>query len=273
MEIGGELSERDSSNPKAIVKPSVVDTHCHPYLMEGQPLETLQRARAAGVVSFVCVGIDPRSSHVSLALAEAHEDVVSTAGMHPHEASELDSQGRLEIERLLENPLVVGVGEAGLDFFRMLSPVEDQEAAFRWQLGLARECGKPIVVHVRDAWERALEILAEEPDASVVLHCFSADVAVALECAARGYFVSMAGPITYPKNVHLRESAAALPLRSLLTETDSPYLSPQSMRGRENSPANVVAVVSEIARARGETFEVVAEAISSNARSAFPGLR
>lgn len=267
------MSKRDPSNPKPIVKPSVVDTHCHPYLMEGEPLETLQTARDAGVVSFVCVGIDPRSSHVSLALAEAHEGVVSTAGMHPHEASELDSQGKVEIARLLENPLVVGVGEAGLDFFRMLSPVEDQEAAFRWQSGLARERGKPIVVHVRDAWERALEILAEEPDVSVVLHCFSAGATIARECAARGYFVSMAGPITYPKNAHLRESAAAVPLGSLLTETDSPYLSPQSQRGRENSPANVVAVVDEIARAREESFEVVAAATSANARRAFPGLR
>lgn len=185
----------------------------------------------------------------------------------------MDPQGRLEIERLLEDPLVAAVGEAGLDFFRMLSPAEDQEAVFRWQLGLARECGKPIVVHVRDAWERALEILGEEPDVSVVLHCFSATVAVARECAERGYFVSMAGPITYPKNAHLRESAAAVPLEVLLAETDSPYLSPQPMRGRENSPANVVAVVGEIARARGETFERVAGATSTNAKRAFPGLR
>jgi len=261
------------SNPKPIVKPSVVDTHCHPYLMEGEPLETLQAARDAGVVSFVCVGIDPRSSHLARALAGDRDDVVSTAGMHPHEASELDPQGRLEIERLLEDPLVVGVGEAGLDFFRMLSPVEDQEAAFRWQLGLARACGKPIVVHIRDAWERGLEIMEEEQGASVVLHCFSGDVAIARECAARGYFVSMAGPITYPKNQYLRDAAASVPLATLLTETDSPYLSPQSMRGRENSPANVVAVVEEIARARNETFEVVSKATSSNARRAFPGLR
>lgn len=251
----------------------LVDTHCHPYLMKGEPSSTLKTARDAGVSSFVCVGIDPRSSHRSLALAEAHDDVVSTAGMHPHEASELDPQGRLEIERLLEDPLVVGVGEAGLDFFRMLSPVEDQEAVFRWQLGLSRAFGKPIVVHIRDAWERALEILQEEPDASVVLHCFSGDLAVARECAARGYFISMAGPITYPKNQHLRDSAAEIPLEKLLTETDSPYLSPQSMRGRENSPANVLAVVEEIARARNEVLEVVAEATSSNARRAFPGLR
>ena len=273
MEIGGELSKRDASNPKPVVKPSVVDTHCHPYLMEGEPQETLQMARDAGVASFVCVGIDPRSSHLSLALAETHEDVVSTAGMHPHEASELDPQGRLEIERLLENPLVVGVGEAGLDFFRMLSPVEDQEAAFKWQLGLARECGKPIVVHIRDAWERGLEILGEEEGASVVLHCFSGDVAIARECAARGYFISMAGPITYLKNQHLRDAAAEAPLEALLTETDSPYLSPQSMRGRENSPANVIAVVEEIVRARNDAFDVVAEATSSNAERAFPGLR
>jgi TatD DNase family protein len=251
----------------------LVDTHCHPYLMEVEPASTFELARQAGVESFICVGIDPDSSLACLELARGHAGVVATAGLHPHEAASLDPRSRLRVEELLSDPLVVAVGEAGLDFFRMLSPVADQEAAFRWQLALARETHKPIVVHIRDAWERALEITAEEPEASVVLHCFSADALIARECAARGYFISFAGPITYPKNAHLREAAAAVPLDSVLTETDSPYLSPQAMRGRENSPANVVAVVEMIAEQRGEPFETVAEATRNNARRAFPGLR
>lgn len=168
---------------------------------------------------------------------------------------------------------MVALGETGLDFFRMLSPRPEQEAAFRWHLALSRETGKPVVVHVRDAWDRAMEVLAEEPAAGVILHCFSGTPDIAHECVRRGYFVSFAGPITYPKNQHLREAAAAIPMSHVLVETDSPYLSPQPLRGRENAPQNVSFVVDAIADARGLARERVAEAVFDNARRAFPGLR
>lgn len=251
----------------------LVDTHCHPYLAEAEPSVTLDAARAAGVRSFVVVGIDPRSSRTALELADAHPDVVSTAGMHPHDASALDPQAMDELSSLAVEPSVVALGEAGLDFFRMHSPRPEQETAFRWQLSLSREIGKPVVVHVRDAWDRALEILAEEPAAGVILHCFSADAEIAHECVRRGYFVSFAGPITYPKNERLREAAATIPMSHVLVETDSPYLSPQPLRGRENAPENVSFVVDAIAAARSMRREDVARAVFDNARRAFPGLR
>jgi len=251
----------------------LVDTHCHPYLMDGEVSTIFESSRARGVASFVCVGVDPESNRSCLGYAREYQGVVATAGLHPHEAASLDPQVRVSLESMLSDPLVVGVGEAGLDFFRMHSPVEDQEAAFRWQLALSRESGKPIVVHIRDAWARGLQILAEEPMAKVVLHCFSGDAEIARESAARGYFVSFAGPITYPKNDHLREAAAVVPLELLLAETDSPYLSPQSSRGKENSPANVAAVVEAFASVRDETLDFIAESIADNAARAFPGLR
>jgi TatD DNase family protein len=155
----------------------------------------------------------------------------------------------------------------------MHSPVEDQEAAFRWQLELSAASGKPIVVHIRDAWARGLQIMAEVPEASIILHCFSGDAQIATECASRGYFISFAGPVTYPKNEHLRQAAATVPLGSLLAETDSPYLSPQSSRGKENHPANVAAVVEAFASVRDETLELIARSVAQNAARAFPGLR
>jgi TatD DNase family protein len=138
---------------------------------------------------------------------------------------------------------------------------------------MAREVGLPIVVHVRDAWPDILRVLHEGSAERVVIHCFSGDAEVARECAARGYHLSFAANVTYPKNAHLREAAAAVPLDRLLVETDSPYLAPQRIRGRDNAPANVVDVVEELARVRDEPVEVVREATTANAMRAFPRLR
>jgi TatD DNase family protein len=252
---------------------SAVDTHCHLFLMDEEPQDAVESARAAGVETLVCVGIDPRSSHISVGFAETFEGVVfATAGLHPHEASDLDSEARADIEALAANPLVVGIGETGLDFFRMLAPRQDQESALRFHAAVSRDVGKPLVVHVRDAWERALEVLDEERMDQVVLHCFSGDETIATECIERGYFLSFAGPITYPKNESLRAAARAIPAGRILTETDSPHLPPQHLRGKSNIPANVHAVVECLAEARGEDIENVARTTSENARTVFSGL-
>jgi TatD DNase family protein len=262
-----------SENPREAIETGVVDTHCHLFLLSEEPGAAVRAANEAGVGSLVCVGIDPESSRRSAELAESFRGVFATAGMHPHTASELDDAAGAVIEELLSNRHVVGVGETGLDQYRKLSPAEDQERALRLHVALSREHAKPLVVHVREAWPRILELLDEERAEQVVIHCFSGDTDVAQECVSRGYFLSFAGNLTYPTNQHLREAAAAAPMDRLLVETDSPFLSPQSRRGRDNSPAFVVTVVEEIARLRGETVENVAAAVSTNARRAFPGLR
>ena len=260
-------------NPELPVDGGAVDTHCHLFLVDREPQLVVEEARGAGVDTLICAGIDPETSRRSVEMAESFRGVFATAGMHPHTASAMDRAAGNAIEELLANPHTIAVGETGLDFFRMLSPREDQESNLRSHIALSRESGLPLVVHVRDAWPEVLRVLDEGSAERVVIHCFSGDAQTVRECAARGYFLSFAANITYPKNAHLREAAAAAPLDRLLVETDSPYLAPQAMRGRDNAPANVVAVIDELARVRDEPVTVVRETTRANAASAFPRLR
>lgn len=252
-----------------MVEATLVDSHCHLFLMKEEPRAAVEAARAAGVASLVCAGIDPETSRRSRELADSIRGVFASAGVHPHSAAEFDAGAGAAIEELLSDPRVVAVGEAGLDYYRMLSPPDDQRRAFRAQCALARETGKPLIVHTRDAWDDVLAVLEEERVERVVLHCFSGDRAVAAEAAARGYLCSFAGNVTYPKNGELRAAAAAVPMDLLLVETDSPFLAPQGLRGRDNSPANVAEVVRGVAEARGESVETVGAATARNARKAF----
>ena len=259
-------------NPEPPIQSGAVDSHCHLFLLEGDPAERVREAREAGVETLVCVGIDPESSHRSLELARTLPGVYATAGMHPHDARAYDERSRDEIEDLLSDPHVLAVGECGLDFFRMHSPKEDQERALAEQVRIARAHDLPLVVHVREAWPEILRLLDESSADRVVLHCFSGDEAMAQACVERGWFVSFATNVTYPKNEHLRRAAAAVPLDHVLVETDSPFLAPQRLRGRENAPANVVDAIDEIARARDEPVDNVRETTAANAKRAFPRL-
>lgn len=248
-----------------------VDTHCHLFLVE-DAAATVVDARAAGVDRLVCVGIDPATSRQSLEFAESFAGVFATAGHHPNEASSFDRDAGRTLEELAADPRTVAIGECGLDFFRLGAPAEDQERVFRVQIAIAREAGIPLVIHVREAWTRLLRVLDETRAEHVVLHCFSGDAAIARECVERGYFLSFAANITYPKNGHLRDAAAATPLDRLLTETDSPFLSPQDRRGRPNAPQAVLDVAAALAQARGEDPGSVRAATVANAFRAFPRL-
>jgi TatD DNase family protein len=259
--------------PKAFPQALAVDTHCHLFLLDDEPGVVMAEARQAGVGRVICVGIDPESSRRSLELAEAFRGVFATAGVHPHIASEFDGRAGAVIEELLANPNVVGVGETGLDYYRRLSPVDDQRRVFRSHIALSRETGKPLVVHVRDAWDDALSILEEEQAEHVILHCFSGDAGVVAEAVRRGYFASLAGNITYPNAPRLREAARSVPSDRLLVETDSPFLSPQAVRGRPNSPAHLMATLGAVAEVRGLDLEEMVASTSAASRSAFPLIR
>lgn len=252
-----------------MVEGPLFDSHCHLFLMEGDPAAAVEEARAGGLVGLVCVGIDPDSSRRSRELADALPGVFATAGLHPHDARGFDARAGAAIEELAHDARVVAVGETGLDHHRMLSPPEDQERAFRAHCVLARETGKPLVVHVRDAWTDVLRILDDEAAERVILHCFSGDGAAVREAAARRYHCSFAGNVTYPKNAGLRQAAAEVPGDLLLVETDSPFLAPQRVRGRPNAPANLGDVVAAVAEARGEEPADVAARTAANAREAF----
>jgi TatD DNase family protein len=260
-------------NPELPVQSGAVDTHCHLFLVDREPADVVETARAAGVDRMICVGVDVETSLRSLELADSIEGVFATAGVHPHDAAGFDAASSGRIEELLYDPRVVGVGECGLDYYRMHSPREDQIRTLQAHIALSNETGKPLVVHVRDAWDDVLRLLHEGSAEHVVIHCFSGDVEVARECAARGYWMSFAGNVTYPKNEHLRRAVSTLPADRLLVETDSPFLAPQKLRGSDNEPANVMLTIAEIATTRDETVENVVDTSAQNARRAFGGMR
>jgi TatD DNase family protein len=259
-------------NPELPVQTGAVDTHCHLFLSDREPSLVVEAARLAGVERMICVGVDPATSARSLELADSIAGVFATAGMHPHDAGLLDAEAGARIEELLHDPRVVAVGECGLDYYRMRSPVEDQVRALRMHIALSNESGKPMVVHVRDAWPQVLRVLDEGSAERVVIHCFSGDAATARECAGRGYWISFAGNVTYPKNEHLRQAARAVDIDRLLVETDSPFLAPQALRGTDNEPANVAYTIAEVARVRDDDVQTVADATARNAKTAFPGI-
>jgi TatD DNase family protein len=245
----------------------VIDTHAHLDACAEAAEVIVSRAREAGVERIVAVGTGLESSRSTLAIAEREEGVFAALGVHPHQAGERDGDRLDELRPLLAHPKAVAVGETGLDFYRDYAPRGRQAALFDASLALAAEVGKAVVVHTRAAAAETAGALARFPGA-VVLHCFSSPelLPVALE---RGYYVSFAGNVTYPKAEELRAAAARVPVDRLLMETDSPYLAPQPRRGRPNEPANVVHTLDALARARGDDRDELAAQIDENARAAF----
>jgi TatD DNase family protein len=241
----------------------VIDTHAHLDALD-DPAGAVARARRAGVDRIVAIGSGLASARVTLGIAESERGVFAAIGIHPHQAADGES---LEELRALVDGRAVAVGEIGLDFFRDYAPREDQRQLFSDQLRLARELGKAAIVHSRAADDETASLL-EEFDGTVVLHCFSSPgmLAAALQ---RGYYVSFAGNVTYPKAGDLRESAAQVPADRILAETDSPYLAPQPVRGKTNEPAFVVHTVATLAEARGEDVDELARRIDANAAAAF----
>jgi TatD DNase family protein len=241
----------------------VIDTHAH--LDPAEAPAVLARARAAGVDRVVAVATTVAQAGETLALAENHDGVYACLGVHPHEAgspADLDA-----LRRLLTHTRAVAVGETGLDYFRDYAPRDAQRELFARELELAHELGKPVVIHTRSAEEDTLTQLAAF-EGTVILHCFSSPplLEAALE---RGWYVSFAGNVTYPKAPELREAAASVPRERILAETDSPYLAPQPVRGRRNEPAHVVHTVAALAAARGEDAAALAAQIDANATAAF----
>lgn len=245
----------------------MIDTHAHLDAC-AEPAETvLARAREAGVTRVVAVGTDIESCRAALAVAEEQPGVHCALGIHPHRAASAEAARVGELRELLAHGRAVAVGETGLDFYRDWSPPDAQRRLFVAQLDLAAELGLPVVVHCRDAEAEVSERLAGFPG-TVVLHCFSSLelLGPALE---RGYYVSFAGNVTYPKAEELRAAAAQVAADRILAETDSPYLAPQAVRGRPNEPANVVHAVAALAAARGQDGDELAACIDANADAAF----
>jgi len=245
----------------------VIDTHAHLDACADRPSALIRRARSAGVDRIVTVGTGIDSCRAALEIAELHEEVFAALGIDPHQAGDAEA-GRIgELRDLLEHDNAVAVGEPGPDYFRERTPRDRQRRLFAAQLELATELGKPVVIHTRDADADTADVLAGF-EGTVVMHCFSSP-GLLQTVVERGYYVSFAGNVTYPKAGDLRASAAQVPAERILAETDSPYLAPQSRRGRPNEPANVALTIAELAKIRGEDPAELGDRIDTNAEAAF----
>jgi TatD DNase family protein len=248
-----------------------VDTHCHLSSVDGlDAAVAVERAVQARLELLVDVGVDLASSAECLATASRHPQVHAAVGIHPHNAIEATDHVLRRLRAMARHPRVVGIGETGLDFFRDHSPRVRQRESFIEHARIAKELDKALIVHARDAHDDVLALLDDEgPPPRTVMHCFTGDPLVAAACAERGFYLSFAGNVTFPNAPGLREAAAAVPLDLLVTETDSPYLSPHPLRGRPNEPARVVLVAETLARVHGVAVERLAAAVRSNARRLF----
>jgi len=252
----------------------LVDTHCHlGHHFDLTVEDQLARARAAGLRVLVDVGTDVASSRAAVANAEAQPDVWAAVGLHPNDAGTLDDAVLAALSDLAAHPRVVAVGETGLDRYRDTATPDEQDRAFRAQIAIAREHDLAVVIHCRDAWDACVEVLEDEgmvgPDARVVLHCYSGGTATALRTVSNGWFHSFAGNVTFTNAAALREVAALIPDELLLTETDSPYLTPHPHRGEANDPSFVGLTLSLLAEVRASAPEELAAQVLANANRAF----
>jgi len=256
----------------------LIDTHAHLDAERFAPDrdEVVAQARAAGVQTIITCGTDLVSSRATTALCERYQDVYAAVGVHPHAASSLFSGQAISQETLDElialasQSGAAAIGEIGLDYHYDLSPREAQRDALSAQLQLAVELDVPVVLHCREADDDLMAIVGNAPRSlRGVLHCFMGGDTLARWALDRGFYLGIAGPITFKRMNGLADVARLAPLNRLLVETDCPYLAPQPLRGRRNEPAYVVYVAERLAQIRALPLDALAAATSANARELF----
>ncbi|MFB3826165.1 MAG: TatD family hydrolase [Bryobacteraceae bacterium] len=247
---------------------NLVDSHCHldDKQFDAGREAVIERARAAGVGRMLAIGAGdgPPDLESALRLAEAMPFVYATVGVHPHDASKADAASFARLSALIEHPKVVALGEIGLDYHYNFSPPEVQREVFRRQLAIAREAGKPVIVHTREAWADTLALLRESDVRRGVFHCFSGGPVQAREALEMGFHLAFGGVLTFPKAEGIRNAARETPEDRLLVETDAPYLAPVPHRGKRNEPAFLVYTVRRLAELRGVEPEHIAEITTRN---------
>jgi len=286
-----------SSQPSAI---SLIDTHCHLEMDDFNPdrEEVIQRAKTAGIEAIITIGSDLEGNQRGLELSQRYDFIYSAVGIHPHDAKDFtedifdqikawvtqcriqDTRYRMQDKELKNHascimhhasslPKVVAIGEIGLDYHYDNSPREIQRDVFIRQLYYAKEVNLPVVIHSREAKKDTIDILRESGVTKGVLHCFSGDIEMAEKAMAMGFYISLAGPVTFKNAKKPREIAKAIPDDYLLIETDAPYLSPEPFRGKRNEPSYLIHTARAIAEMRGITIEDFARITTLNAKRLF----
>ncbi len=253
---------------------NLIDTHCHLDWKAFDPdrAEVIERAVQAGVTRMITIGVDGPSSRRAIEIAEQHPAVYAAVGIHPNDCADFDAGTLQEIRSLAQHPKVVAIGEIGLDYYWKKVEHAVQARAFRAQLELAAEYGKPVIIHSRDAAPDVVALLEEfAPHARLTgtLHSYFDDVLIAQRVFALGFYIGVTGPITFKKSDRERDIIRRVPLERVLLETDAPFLTPVPHRGERNEPAYVRQVAATIAQARGQTVEDVARQTTANAEQLF----
>lgn len=249
----------------------LTDTHCHldmDVYRDDLP-EVIERAKKAGVERIVCIGTDEGSSRRAIELSKKYEGLFATAGFHPHDSKNYPDDFDQKLLKWAQENSIVAIGEIGLDYHYDHSPRDIQREIFIRQLAIAREAALPVVIHSREALEDTYNILKDSGVSSGVMHCYSGSEEMAERFMALGFYISIAGPVTFKKAEKIKKLAASVPDEYLLIETDSPYLTPVPYRGKRNEPSYVRYVAQEVARLRGITLDDVARITSLNAARLF----
>lgn len=251
----------------------LIDTHVHlddPRLVKNLG-SVIENAQNAGVTRMINIGHDMASSRATLNLAKSMPGIWGTVGIHPHSAKDMASADLMELKKLAGQEKIVGIGEIGLDYHYQHSPRKVQKDAFKRQLNLAMELGLPVVIHQREAVQDTLDILAQFgplPQGGV-MHCFSGSVEIMHQCNGYNLKIGLGGPVTFTNARRAKEVAAAVPLESLVFETDCPYLAPHPHRGKTNQPAYLPFVAEEISRLRSMPLEELCRACTANSVNLF----
>ena len=246
----------------------LIDTHSHIYYDKYTDIDkVLDRAKENNVSKMICVGVDIESSVKSVELAEKYDMIYATAGYHPHEAKDADTNYLKELESLLSHEKVVALGEIGLDFFYKHSDKKTQIIVFEEQLKLAKSLNIPCIIHNRESDKELLESINKTKNNNGVIHCFASDIMLAKELIKLNFHLSFTGLITFTND--LKDVIKNIPLEKMMIETDSPYLTPIPHRGKRNEPYMVKYIATEIAKIKNITFEDVANQTTKTAKVFF----
>lgn len=258
---------------------SLIDTHAHLDMTEFDEdrAEMIARALDAGVGNIITAGTDLESSKKAIEISELYPGIYAAVGIHPQEAATISEADMKQIGELARHPRVVAIGETGLDFYRNYAPKTRQIQALKWHLALAAELDIPVVIHCRQAEADMLEVLHscildygdKHGQYRGVIHCFSGDANMAKEYLNMGFYLSLGGYIGYPSSKGTHNAIRSIPEERLLVETDSPFLPPQSHRGKRNEPAYVPLTVRVLATIKEESYEAIAKVTTQNAQRLF----